>query len=157
VVAPDGSWLASGSSDSTVRIWDVASGRERAVLTGHTGPVDAVVVAPDGSWLASAGRDRTVRIWDVATGRERAVLTGHTSEVVAVAVAPDGSWLASADRDRTVRIWDVATRHARALMRVDNDIRTCGWLGSDALAVGGSAGLYLFSFLTRMSPAAAGQ
>jgi WD40 repeat protein len=156
-VAPDGSWLASGSSDSTVRIWDGATGRERAVLVGHTGTVAAVAVAPDGSWLASGSDDSTVRIWDVATGRERAVLTGHTSEVVAVAVAPDGSWLASADRDRTVRIWDVATRHARALMRVDNDIRTCGWLGSDALAVGGSAGLYLFSFLTRMSPAAAGQ
>ena len=77
-VAPDGSWLASGGEDGTVRIWDAATGRERAVLTGHTSAVAAVAVAPDGSWLASGGEDGTVRIWDAATGRERAVLTGHT-------------------------------------------------------------------------------
>ena len=77
-VAPDGSWLASGGRDGTVRIWDAATGRERATLTGHTGGVAAVAVAPDGSWLASGGSDGTVRIWDAATGQERAALTGHT-------------------------------------------------------------------------------
>ena len=53
----------------------MAASRERAVLKGQTGLVEAVAVAPDGSWLVSAGSDsRTLRIWDVATGRERAVL-----------------------------------------------------------------------------------
>ena len=66
-VAPDGSWLATGSTDETVRIWDAATGQERAVLTGHTGLVQAVAVSPDGSWLATGGWDKTVRIWDVAT------------------------------------------------------------------------------------------
>ena len=108
-IAPDGSWLASAGEDGTVRIWDVATGQERAALTGHAGTVAAVAIAPDGSWLAAGGGDGTVRIWDVATGRERAALTGHTSGVVAVAIAPDGSWLASGGEDRTVRIWDVAT------------------------------------------------
>ncbi len=73
-VAPDGSWLASGSGDRRVRIWDVATGQARATLKGHTGPVTAVAVAPDGSWLASGSRDGTVRIWDAATGQARALM-----------------------------------------------------------------------------------
>jgi WD40 repeat protein len=119
----------------------------------------AVAVAADGSWLASGGEDRTVRIWNAATGRERAVLTGHTGAVVAVAVAvaADGSWLASGGEDRTVRIWNAATGKHCALMRVDNDICACAWLGSEAIALGGPAGLYQFGFLVRTSPAAAGQ
>ena len=60
-VAPDGSWLASGGWDGTVRIWDAAAGQDRAALPGHTGRVAvAVAVAPDGSWLASGGGDGTV-------------------------------------------------------------------------------------------------
>ena len=71
-MAPDGSWLASAGVDGTVWIWDPASGRDRATLTGHKttvhGGAAALAVAPDGSWLASAGRDGTVRIWDPASG-----------------------------------------------------------------------------------------
>jgi WD40 repeat protein len=154
-VAPDSSWLASGAGDGTVRIWDAATGRKRVTLTGQISAV-AVAVAPDGSWLASGGGDGMVRIWDAATGKERVTLTGHIGPVEAVAVAPDGSWLASVGRDGTVRIWDAATGHAQALMRVDNNIFACAWLGSHALIVGGSAGLYLFGFLTRTSPPPAG-
>jgi WD40 repeat protein len=149
-VAPDGSWLASGGQDDTVRIWDVASGRERAVLISHA---YSVAVALDGSWLASAGDDESVRIWDVATWQERAVLTGYTQSVTAVAVAPDGRWLATAGFDKVVRIRDTVTWRVRALMRVDGVINVCAWLGSNALVVGGSAGLYLFGLVAQTSPA----
>ena len=152
-VAPDGTWLASGSYDGTVRIWDVATGQQRATLTGHTGSVNALAVAPDGTWLASGSRHGTVRIWDVATGQQRATLTGHTGSVNTMAVASDGTWLASGGDDKTVRIWDVGVRQTRALMRLDNEIRACTWLNTRALAVGGRAGLYLFDFLPGASTA----
>ena len=75
----------------------------------------------------------------------------------ALAVAPDGSWLATVGQDRTVRIWDPATWHVLTLMRVDNNVHVCAWLGHDALVIGGLAGLYLFDFLIETGPAATGQ
>jgi WD40 repeat protein len=147
-VAPDGSWLASGGWDGTVRVWGTAIWDERAVLTSHDRSVMAVVTAADGSWLASGGDDGTLRIWDTATWVERAVLTTRHKTIRALAMAPNGSWLASAGYDGSVWIWDTVTWRAQALMRVDSEIFACAWLSPDALALAGSAGLYLFSFLT---------
>jgi len=64
-----------------------------------------------------------------------------------VAVAPNGSWLATGSNDHTIRIWDVVTGQALALMRLDNTINVCAWLGINGLAIGGPAGLYVFDFL----------
>ncbi|HEX5405251.1 MAG TPA: hypothetical protein VFX16_23475 [Pseudonocardiaceae bacterium] len=86
---------------------------ERAILSGHTGPVHGVcAVRVDGrDLLVSASRDQTVRIWDPATGTQLHQLTGHTDSVNgACAVRIDGrDLLASASEDDTVRIWDPAT------------------------------------------------
>ena len=134
VVAPDGNWLASGSGDGTVQIWDVATGQERATITAHTGTVAAVAVAPDGSWLATGGTDGKVRIWEVATGQERATMTRRKSlGVEAVTVAPDGSWLATGGRDGTVRIWDVATGQEQATLTGHTN-----WVEAVAIAPDGS-------------------
>ncbi len=65
LVAPDGSWLAAGGKDSTVRIWDVAGRRTLRILRGHTGTVTALAVAP-GGMLASVDEYGEVRVWDDA-------------------------------------------------------------------------------------------
>ena len=68
--SPDGSLLATASSDATARLWDVASGAERSVLRGHGDSLAWCAFSPDGAVLATASFDRTVRIWDVASGAE---------------------------------------------------------------------------------------
>jgi RNA polymerase sigma factor (sigma-70 family) len=63
--APDGRSLAVSYDDLTVRLWEVASGRERARFRGHEGFAAALAFSPDGSLLVTGGTDRTALVWDV--------------------------------------------------------------------------------------------
>ncbi|MBI4569830.1 MAG: protein kinase [Planctomycetes bacterium] len=103
--SPDGATLVTGSSDKTIRVSEVPSGRPLRTLLGHLKGVAALAFAPDGKTFASGGDDQTVRLWDAATGRELQALSGHEGSVNAVAWSRDGSLLASAGEDKTARLW----------------------------------------------------
>ncbi len=105
--SPDGTRLASGGYDYTVRVWDMTTGAVLAVLDGHTSAVESVAWSPDGLRLASASSDCTVRVWDAATGATLAVIDGQTEGTLAVAWSPDGKWLATTGFHGTVRLWNV--------------------------------------------------
>ena len=65
--SPDGKTLASGSTDTTIKLWDVATGRSIATLTGHSYWVNSVAFSPDGKTLASGSRDNTIKLWQEST------------------------------------------------------------------------------------------
>jgi transcriptional regulator with XRE-family HTH domain len=106
--SPGGRTLATGNTDGTTRLWDMATHRQIAVLTGPTGPVDSVAFSPDGRTLATGNTDGTARLWDMATHRQIAALTGPTGPVSSVAFRPDGTTLATGGADARARLWDVA-------------------------------------------------
>jgi DNA-binding beta-propeller fold protein YncE len=110
-VTPDGKRVVSASDDNTLKIWDLASGRELRTLTGHTWGVTAVAVTPDGKRVVSASDDNTLKIWDLASGRELRTLTGHTGCVGAMALTPDGKRVVSGSDDDRLKIWDLASGH----------------------------------------------
>jgi WD40 repeat protein len=103
---PDGETLASGGWDGTLKLWDVATGRERRALKGHTNFISSLAFTPDGETLASGGWDGTLKLWDVATGRERRTLPGLTGSVP-VAISPDGKILAAGSANE-VKLWHLA-------------------------------------------------
>jgi WD40 repeat protein len=126
--APDGSWLATGSSDRTVKVWDVSTGQLRRTFTGHAGEVLDVAVSPDGRLLASADpglwglRPGEVKVWEVATGNVLQSFleplppqwtqvrgqVGMGTPVAAVTFSPDGQRLAWSCEDLAVKITEVA-------------------------------------------------
>jgi WD40 repeat protein len=103
---------ASGSRDNTARLWDVTTGQQRALLSGHPGWVWCLAFSRDGRTLAAGCGDGSVKLWDPETGTERGILAAHPSFVRAVAFLPDGSLLTGSN-DRTAKLWDLNRRQER--------------------------------------------
>jgi WD40 repeat protein len=118
----DGKTLASGGGDKTVRLWDVANGKELKKLEGHTDGVNSVALSADGKVLASGGADKLVIVWDVNTGKPAHTLKGHTGEVSSVALSADGKLLASGGADKTVRLWDTASGKEVATVKAPDEV-----------------------------------
>src|SRR5262249_49482522 len=116
-----------------VKLWDVATGREKATLSGPAGPLTLAVTA-DGQTLVSASAayglrekryvTREVKLWDVATGTEKASLKGLPFPITTLAATTDGETLATASHEEVghktlgvVKLWDVATGKEKAAFK----------------------------------------
>jgi len=111
-ISPDGQLLASGSTDDTIKIWNLGSGRLVRTLKGHSSDVNSVAISPDGQLLASGSWDNTIKIWNLGSGRLVRTLSGHSDPVRSVAFSPDGQTIASGGGcwecekpDYDIRIW----------------------------------------------------
>ena len=111
--SPDGSLLAVRDWP-TIRLFETATGKERAITDAHKLPVHALALSGDGALAASSSMDGTLRLWDTATSR---VVRSVPVEASAVAFARDGRALVAATLDGEIVAWDVATgaeRHRRS-------------------------------------------
>ncbi|KAG8946138.1 hypothetical protein FRC03_001473 [Tulasnella sp. 419] len=108
-LSPDGTKIASGSNDQTVRVWDSTTGAHIRTLEGHSSWVNFVCFSPDGTKIASGSDDKTVQVWDSATGAHIGTLKGHSHGVSSVWFSPDGTKIASGSYDETVQVWDSTT------------------------------------------------
>jgi WD40 repeat protein len=95
--------------DLSIRMWDVATGKELRRFSGHKSWVVSVAFSPDGRQAVSGGHDCTIRTWDVNSGKEVAQFKGHQAAVWSVAYSPNGKSILSASDDGTVRLWDAVS------------------------------------------------
>jgi WD40 repeat protein len=105
--SPNGTLLASGSRDNTIKLWQVSDGSLVATLAGHSWAVDSVAFSPDGAELASGSWDATLRLWKVSDGSLVQTFNQETGTgVYAVQYSPQntpsGYWAAYGRDDATV-------------------------------------------------------
>jgi WD40 repeat protein/uncharacterized caspase-like protein len=112
----DGRWMATGSQDYQVRLWDLASGRKLYTLAGGAGTVNSVAFSADGRLLAAGSVGGIIRLWATMTGRMLRTWEAHpasarapTASVNALSFTPDNRFLISAGNEQTIRVWDLNT------------------------------------------------
>ncbi|MBW4521192.1 MAG: NACHT domain-containing protein [Scytolyngbya sp. HA4215-MV1] len=143
--SPDGQMLATGDDTAQICLWEVASGKKLATLTGHNSWIRAIAFSPNGQILASGSQDQTVRLWHVPTQQFIKVLKdpalqsdlSHKDWVGAVTFHPSGESLVSGSHDYTIKLWHLASETCRALP-YQNRIRSIAFSpDGKTLAMGG--------------------
>lgn len=142
--SPDGKRILSGGAcygdrDPTVRLWDVATGKELLKLEGHTEGVYSLAFLPGGMKAVSGSHDGTVRIWDLETGKELQRYEGHEGTVYGLDVTRDGKWLLTGGEDSTVRLWDLETgKEIRRFAGHEGKVRAVAFSADGKQAVSGT-------------------
>ncbi|MDW7973025.1 MAG: caspase family protein [Thermodesulfovibrio sp.] len=107
--SPDGKYIASGSRDKTVKLWEVSSGKNIRTFIGHSDYIYSVAFSPDGKYIASGSHDTTIKLWEVSSGKNIRTFIGHSGNVSSIAFSPDGKYIASGSGDKTIKLWEVSS------------------------------------------------
>ena len=103
--SPDSKRLAAAGADRAIRVWEVDSGKQVALIEDHADWILDLAFSPDGNRLASASRDKTCKVFDVAKKESLVTFPGHAQPVNCVAFSHDGKLVASGGDDNSIRLW----------------------------------------------------
>lgn len=97
-------FLASGSKDKTIKIWDIKAGTEVKTLSEHSDHINSVSVSPNNQLLASGSDDKSLKLWDLKAGKA-IISIPHPQKIYSVCFSPDGNYIATACQDKIVRVY----------------------------------------------------
>ena len=106
VFNPAGTKLAAGGADRSIRIFDVASGKQEILIEDHADWVVGLAWNPDGTRLASASRDKTSKLFNAANGESLMTYSGHGDQVFGVGFSGDGKLIFTAGGDKKIHAWN---------------------------------------------------
>jgi polar amino acid transport system permease protein len=109
--SPDSQLLATGSADTTITFWDLATGEAKWSSVGHWATVTTMVFAEEGDLLLSGGKDNKIRDIRVAGGKSTAYYEGHLAAVSGTAYGPREGLIATVSDDGTLRVWERANQY----------------------------------------------
>ncbi len=112
-ITPDGTKVASGSFDGTIKIWHLKTGELIQTLTAHSEAgeiISSIAISPDGQTLVSSSNSYggNIKIWDLSTGLVISTLKAQGVGVSVVAISPDSQLLASGGNDGSIKLWHLA-------------------------------------------------
>ena len=164
VLSRDGTVLASGAVDGTVKLWDVGTHTNIATFEEHTGIIYSVSFSPNGVLLASGSEDGTVKLWSVETHTNIATFEGHASGAASVAFSPDGTTVASGAGEGIVKLWDMETHqntatfggHDASILEEGDWFTPVSFLSNTTLASGAGNSIKLWDMETHQNIATFG-
>jgi|GEM_PF-4906717 len=137
---PDGSFLISGSKDSTLYVFEVATRKLCRTFHGHQSPVTCLAVLSDGKHVVSGSQDRTLIIWDLETLEVVKTLRGHARGVLCCTLSMDGSRLASGDSEGRIFLWNMLSLESlHSFVAHDDAVLSCALNCSGDILVTGAA------------------
>ncbi|MEG3437454.1 WD40 repeat domain-containing protein [Pannus brasiliensis CCIBt3594] len=143
--SPDGTYLATASSDNTADLIEVATGRVVTTIT-HKYGVESVSFSPNGTYLATSSSDttdqlsdKTAKLIEVATGRDVTTIR-HKDEVRSVTFSPDGTYLATISRDGKAKLIKVATSRVVTTIKHESWVRSVSFSPDGTYLIARSSG-----------------
>ena len=100
----DSKFIASGSKDKTIKIWQVDTGKEIMTLEGHSDDITSVAINADNTILASGSKDKTLKLWAFASGKLISTIN-HDAKVRAVAFSRDRQIIATGCNAGNIRLF----------------------------------------------------
>ncbi len=106
IFTPDKKYIITGSSDKTIKVWDIRTGKEKKTLTGHGDYITSLSITKDGKYLASSSWDGTVHIWSLKKWKILTTLEGQFSYINSVSFSPTDKIVAFGGTDKKIFIFD---------------------------------------------------